>query len=554
MGNKNTNQLDLNIRIIFCIYCFQEEIYEGNELDFETPKKSKSSDNSIFYIKKNVMEKLKDLFGYKTFCNIINDLNFLYALKNNASDFNDCLFYKNAYDTNVVKLLYTLLENNPEYINKIKNLNLDEIIEELKKIDKEDWKYEKEIYQKDNKNEEIKLIKDFEIINEDIYYLLFKKRDIDALMGNYIFGGKKMVILIINEEDVKCLIGNLRRDGTFNYEYLVDLNNIKLAEILMDKLINIGIKRIIEDINGKNKILKEENITIYKIIKNNNIIIYNNNINVINNYIDDNYENIWSEQIKTLILLSLYQKKIHEINEQKLVKVFLVNAICLEIIKFERINDLIKSNNKILNTINNINIKDLTMKFIDEKIINELDENELKYCEQIISGTKEFRENIINILPYEAVSEEIKLFNSKNIKIFKNFLFVPENLLEHFKNNFLVEKVELKFSYIIINKKDILIDHKQSIIYIIKLENKDYSYNIEYILDFKKFDLNIIINDFQFFEYENDIYNKEIDDSPSPIFLKDKIIGNCYKYKSGEKDYNAFIDYSKYFKSKVLII
>jgi len=194
------------------------------------------------------------------------------------------------------------------------------------------------------------------------------------------------------------------------------------------------------------------------------------------------------------------------------------------------------------------------MKFIDEKIINELDENELKYCEQIISETKEFSENIINILPYEAVSEEIKLFNSKNIKIFKNFLFVPENLLEHFKNNFLVEKVELKFSYIIINKKDILIDHKQFIIYIIKLENKDYSYNIEYILDFKKFDLNIIINDFQFFEYENDIYNKEIDDSPSPIFLKDKIIGNCYKYKSGEKDYNAFIDYSKYFKSKVLII
>ena len=228
MENKNTNQLDLNIRIIFCIYCFQEEIYEGNELDFETPKKSKSSDNSIFYIKKNVMEKLKDLFGYKTFCNIINDLNFLYALKNNASDFNDCLFYKNAYDTNVVKLLYTLLENNPEYINKIKNLNLDEIIEELKKIDKEDWKYEKEIYQKDNKNEEIKLIKDFEIINEDIYNLLFKKRDIDALMGNYIFGGKKMVILIINKEDVKCLIGNLRRDGTFNYEYLIDLNNIKL--------------------------------------------------------------------------------------------------------------------------------------------------------------------------------------------------------------------------------------------------------------------------------------------------------------------------------------
>ena len=193
------------------------------------------------------------------------------------------------------------------------------------------------------------------------------------------------------------------------------------------------------------------------------------------------------------------------------------------------------------------------MKFIDEKIINELDENELKYCEQIISGNKEFRENIINILPYEAVSEEIKLFNSKNIKIFKNFLFVPENLLEHFKNNFLFEKVELNFSHIIINKKDILIDHKQSIIYIIKLENKDYSYNIEYILDFQKLDLNNIINDFEILEYENYIDNKEIDDSLSPIFLKDKIIGNCYKYKSGEKDYSTFIDYSKYFESKVLI-
>ena len=551
MENKDTIQFNLYIKIVFYIYCFQEEIYEKNESDFETPHDTKSSKNSIFYVKKDVIKKFKDLLDYEFFCNnIIKNSNILNELKDNGY-----LSYKNGYKDYILNDLHKQLEKYPDYVNKVKNLKENEIIEEMKKIDENDWEYENVTLQKGDKTEEIKLIKEFEIINEyifDLFNTLFKNRNIDVLKGSYIFGGNKMIILIINKEDIKCLIGNLKRNGTFNSEYLIDINNFHLAEFLMNDLINIGLKTILKEIDKKKEvynILIKEKIIIYRINNNNNI----NNINIINDYIknNNNFEIIWSENIKTLILLSLIQKKIHEINEQKLVKVFLINEIALKILKFDVINDLIKSNNEILDIINNIRLNDLTMNFIDEKIINKLDEKELKHCEEIISRNEEFRD-VIKFIPYKAVSEEIKLFNSKKITVFTNFLFIPENLLEYFKKNFQIEEIELNFSHKFINNKDILIDDKQSIIYIIKAGNKDFSYNIEYILDFKHFNLNII-NDFQNLEYENYINEKEEDNSLFPIFMKDKIIGSCYKYKSVEKDYSNFIDYSKYFESKVLI-
>ena len=107
----------------------------------------------------------------------------------------------------------------------------------------------------------------------------------------------------------------------------------------------------------------------------------NNNFpnNIISNDYFDNFLNIINEKIKALFLLSLYQKKEHEINEQKLSKVFCINGIYLEILE-----NIIKSNNKISNTINNININDLSMNYFDEKIFKELDEKEKEKFIQII--------------------------------------------------------------------------------------------------------------------------------------------------------------------------
>ena len=126
-------------------------------------------------------------------------------------------------------------------------------------------------------------------------------------------------------------------------------------------------------------------------------------------------------------------------------------------------------------------------------------------------------------------------------------------MLNDFEQNFTFKRMEINFSYIFVNKKDILIDHKQSLIFIINSINDDYEYNIEYILDLNKNQNFNIINDLKYLEYENYINDEEVIDYISPIFLEDNIIGKCYKYRAELKDYNNIIDYSDYFKSKILI-
>ena len=575
MENKDINQYELYIRIMFQIYCFQKEIKEKNNSDYETPKNSKSSEYSIFYIKNSVMKKFKKLLDYKTFCTIIEKSKIV-MLKEDGY-----FTYKNAYYDTILNDLFKYLEKFPDYINKIKRLNKNEIKEKLIEKDKKSWKNKYVELQKGNKKEEkIELINEFEIINEDIYNLYFKNQNYDILKGNYFFGGNKMIILIINKNESKCLIGNIKNDG-FKSKYLIDINsidNIRLTEFL-DDLIKFGIKNILNEINKKknkeiNKIsIEGKSIDIYEIkdnllnsltFKGKNIIFgkekdkyisnkpNDNNINIENSDKKDDFENILSGKIKTLILLSLFQLKIHDNNEQKLFKVFLVKRKSLEFQHFKKINELIKSNNKILNTIKNININDLSFDYIDKNIIKDLDENELKYIEQIISGNKEIRDTFKKFLSYEFITEEVNLLNSRKIKIFMNFSVIHEKLLKDFEQNFSFKKMEPNFSYIFVNKKDILIDHKQSLIFIISSINEDYEYNIDYILDINEFKNFNFINDLQKLEYENYINDKEVNDYISPIFLEDNIQGNCYKYKSEIKDYNNIRNYSKYLKNKTL--
>ena len=566
MENKDI-QYELIIRNMFKIYCFQKEFNEKNNSEFETPKNSKSSENSIFFIKKSVMKEYKEIFDYKTFNKIIKKSKIEFIKENGYFS------YKNAYYNGVLKDLFKQLEKFPDFINKIRRLNENEIIEKLLEKDKQIWKNKFVTLKKGNKKEEIiELINEFEIINEDIYYSLFKNKNYDILKGNYFFGRKKMIILIINKNDTKCLIGKIKSDD-FKSEYLIDINsigNIKLSEFL-DDLIKFGIQNIINEIKKNKEIdkipLKGKQIEIYKIKDNlKNVLLdslgqdkniinktNDNNIKIGNNNKKEDFEIIISGKIKTLILLSLFQQKIHDYNEQKLVKVFLVKRNSLEFQHFNKINELIKSNNKILNTIKKINVNDLSIDYIDKNIINDLDENELNHYEQIICGTKEIRDTFKNLLSYEAITEEIKLLNSRKIKIFKNFVVIHEKLLNDFEQNFKFKRIELNFSYIFVNKKDILIDHKQSLIFIINSINEDYEYNIEYILDLNKSQNFNIINDLKYLEYDNYINDEEVIDYISPIFFEDNIIGKCYKYRAELKDYNNIIDYSDYFKSKILI-
>ena len=175
-----------------------------------------------------------------------------------------------------------------------------------------------------------------------------------------------------------------------------------------------------------------------------------NKNNIGNNNKNDDLEIIINGKTKTLLLLSLFGQKIHDNNEQKLVKVFLVNRNSLEFQHFNKMNELIKSNNKILNNIKKINIDDLSIDYIDKNIINDLDKNVLNHYEQIICGTKGIKDTFKNLLSYEAINEEIKLLNSRKIKIFKNFVVIHEKLLNDFEQNFTFKRIELNFSYIFV--------------------------------------------------------------------------------------------------------
>jgi len=300
MESKDINQYEFYIKILFQIYCFQKEIDEKNNSDYETPKNSQSSEYSIFYIKKSVMKKYKKLFDYETFISIIEKSNILDMLKDNGY-----LSYKNSYNEIVLKDLFKYLDNFPNYINKIKRLNKNEIIRILIEKDQKKWKNKFVTFQKDNEKKEVKLINEFEIINEDIYNLFFKNQNFDILKGNYYFGRKKMIILIINKNDAKCLIGNLTNDG-FKSKYLVDMDSIDKISLqeFFDNLIKFGIGNILK-INKKNEVNKilidGKQIIIYKIkdsffnsyyIKGKNKLLGKVKDQYINNETNDNNNNI----------------------------------------------------------------------------------------------------------------------------------------------------------------------------------------------------------------------------------------------------------------------
>ena len=76
---------------MFKIYCFQKEFNEKNNSEFETPKNSKSSKNSIFFVKKSVMKEYKEIFDYKTFYKIIKKSKIEFLKENGYFS------YKNAY-------------------------------------------------------------------------------------------------------------------------------------------------------------------------------------------------------------------------------------------------------------------------------------------------------------------------------------------------------------------------------------------------------------------------------------------------------------------------
>ena len=132
----------------------------------------------------------------------------------------------------------------------------------------------------------LKLINDFEIINEEIFIFL-KGQGIKlgkVLLGNYIIGNQK-IFIIFKDSDIFCYeLGQIKEDGKFIIEYLFNPKEISYSKFFYDNLIRLGLKDLYKLIDKKNEI---NDISINK----NKYKIYKVDINKITEFIEEKNQN-----------------------------------------------------------------------------------------------------------------------------------------------------------------------------------------------------------------------------------------------------------------------
>ena len=155
--------------------------------------------------------------------------------------------------------------------------------------------------------------------------------------------------------------------------------------------------------------------------------------------------------------------------------------------------------------------------------------------------------------------EEIKLFNSKKIKLYREFILINQKMFNDYISTIFKFKCQKKnISFISVNNKHILKfnNKNQYRIFIGTFNPKNCSYNIEQILDFDNTQyLNDEFNALISMDIDN-YYNKRLminkNDNISPIFSGEKIIGYSYYYNNSIKDYSFLNKYIKYLSNENL--
>ena len=169
MKNRKNIKINQDIKILLTLFSFQEEIYQKISLsNYETPRNLKIEDNSAVFIRKSIMEKYKKFYNYEILYNFLKDnKNILDCIKDNKIINKEKLKDKEILDKIISQLPV-------DFINKIDNIdknNKNKLIEEIENENKEEWNYKMIKYE--NNELCLKLINDFEIINEELFYLIF---------------------------------------------------------------------------------------------------------------------------------------------------------------------------------------------------------------------------------------------------------------------------------------------------------------------------------------------------------------------------------------------
>ena len=363
-------------------------------------------------------------------------------------------------------------------------------------------------------------------------YLLIIKNDEDInyelkiiLYYNSIFHRNKDFERILKGKKINDLEKESKIHGDNNLEigksYLIDYNN------------NIDNKNI--DNNIDNNENNENNISSSNQRQNSNILSKPYTKKIISKTY--NSQNISSE-LKELIILLISQENNgpdywKELNSTE--EVFLLNKNYYEQFDSNIINDLYNKLYNILYQLNqNHSLNDIISKLDNtyiEKLENEIKSNKIK-------------------TDLNTSSKNLKI-NSKNIKIYDEFILINKENLLYYDKSLKLNFNNKTYSYAKLNDNDIIIikERPQYSILIGNYLDQNYSFNIKYIFDYldeKTFSTEIkyifsIKNIKQYIE--NSIVLDKNNDYYSPIFNEDSVIGSCYKYNGINFNYAPNIDY-----------
>ena len=533
-----------DLKILIRILCFQEELKQKIKISFKNNQKSKMIYDDIIIIKKNPITVYKTFFDYKNLSDTIKNHNsqILTPIKDEYNFLN--------YEKLNEKILLSIINQLPkELVNKIENTNKNELVESFKKQNnKEGW--ENKYIELDNPEKDtLSLLDDFEIINNNIFSFL-KDREMqlkEFLLGKCIIGDNYIFITIndLNNDSLyNCQIRQFNeKKGEFQIEYIFDRYKINDLDLIFNYFKKNGIKHFINSFNKKEKIKD---------------FLYDNICFKVNSRKIKEAKNILGDIIKAIIILTIYHKNL--IQKQNFIdkkneigtleEIILIKKNFFELFYLNEIRDLININQKINENINNLEINNLSLDFVDN-IINDLDIKTLKQIEKSYFGKK---------LIYKENGKKINFIKSKNVPIYNDFVIINKNIFSNLFNKiFKVNFDNHKISFVSINDRDILkIQNKNiNIIYIGDLNIDKNFYNIQYILDFEKLEqlddaLNYILKN-GFNDYLNNIliFSKE-EDCISPIFSVKGIAGYCYKYSNKIQDYSKIPTYEEYLNNKSL--
>jgi hypothetical protein len=258
-----------------------------------------------------------------------------------------------------------------------------------------------------------------------------------------------------------------------------------------------------------------------------------------------------SDKLKTLILIAYSKNKLYDNNIHE---VYLINPEWLKQYNYKEIKSSIDDKFK---QIQNLNIVYNNLNSVFE-ITRHLNQQNLK----------NFDNELVFISPNSTISfdcllEELKLAN-KSILLFKEFVIVDKQILNHIEKSFGIIPSNNNISYIYKKGEGDLIIIKE---YPLHNENPNRvenliifgkydgnQFNIEYIFEYQDINIlgqelkNIVNNNINYYINKRTNFDKSNKYSKyiSSIISKNQIIGNCYRYKEN-------IDYTKLIINRINI-